>query len=199
MPTVSSPSLSFRSSTCHSTWKLKRRVDEYKEFRGKPLSRISTKVLEYVVKAFFDPRLGKRKHNVFLWSHDRFVLPLVWNVTTDEMLLRQQAVTDMAIVSTRPISQEGRVHLEDQLIQQHLNDLELTTTQPFKKMAAVQESIAGVHGRRLCKLLHQDHFPFVSSGPGAAWERCDPHLSCRRGQHCVQLPGRGRRAKVTGN
>lgn len=151
------------------------------------------------MKAFFDPRLGKRKHNVFLWSHDRFVLPLVWNVTTDEMLLRQQAVTDMAIVSTRPISQEGRVHLEDQLIQQHLNDLELTTTQPFKKMAAVQESIAGVHGRRLCKLLHQDHFPFVSSGPGAAWERCDPHLSCRRGQHCVQLPGRGRRAKVTGN
>lgn len=89
------------------------------------------------------------------------MLPLVWNVTTDEMLLRQQAVTDMAIVSTRPISQEGRVHLEDQLIQQHLNDLQQTTIQPFKKMAAVQESIAEVHGRRLCKLLHQDHFPFV--------------------------------------
>lgn len=30
-------------------------VDEYKEFRGKPLSRISTKVLEYVVKAFSIP------------------------------------------------------------------------------------------------------------------------------------------------
>ena len=70
-------------------------------------------------------------------------------------------MTDMAIVPTRPISQESRVHLEDQLIQQHLNDLQLTAIQPFKKMAAVQESIAGVHGRRLCKLLHQDHFPFV--------------------------------------
>ena len=157
--------LPFESSLdCIATWKLKHLVNKYDELRGKPMSHISAKALEYVVNAFSDPRVGKRKLDVFQ-LFDQFVLPLVWNVTTDEMLLRQQVATAMPIVSTRTISEAGRVHLEavteDGLIQTHLEELQLTSIQPFKEMASVQESIAGVQGRRLCKLLQQDHLPFV--------------------------------------
>ena len=104
--------LPFESSRdCIATWKLKHLVNKYDELRGKPMSQISAKALDYIVNAFSDPRVGKRKLDVFQLL-DQFVLPLVWNVTTDEMLLRQQAATAMPIVSTRTISEAGRVHLE---------------------------------------------------------------------------------------
>ena len=70
----------------------------------------------------------------------------------DGMLLRQHAVTGKAMVSTRRISEAGRMHLEafteDELIQQHLGDLQLTSIQPFKEMATVQESIDRVPSHR---------------------------------------------------
>ncbi len=96
---ASRPSLRFQSLT------------KYDELRGKPMSQISAKALDYIVNAFSDPRVGKRKLDVFQLL-DQFVLPLVWNVTTDEMLLRQQAATAMPILSTRTISEAARVHLE---------------------------------------------------------------------------------------